>query len=97
MKNYEIDNLDKKILAQLLQEARTPYAKIAESLGVSAGTIHVRIEKMRQAGVIQGTKVKIEPKALGYDVCCFVGVFCLSIWLNGCCALFSCSSACRFG
>ena len=54
MKNYEIDNLDKKILAQLLQEARTPYAKIAESLSVSPGTIHVRIEKMRQAGIING-------------------------------------------
>ena len=75
MKNYEIDNLDKKILANLLQEARTPYAKIADSLGVSAGTIHVRIEKMRQAGVIKGTKVKIDAKSLGYDVCCFVGVY----------------------
>lgn len=75
MKNYQIDNLDKKILAHLLQEARTPYAKIAENLDVSAGTIHVRIEKMRQAGVIQGTKVRIDPKALGYDVCCFVGVY----------------------
>ena len=51
-KNYQIDNLDKSILSELLLEARTPYAKIAEQLDVSAGTIHVRIEKMRQAGII---------------------------------------------
>ncbi|MBD3666793.1 MAG: transcriptional regulator AsnC [Kangiella sp.] len=74
-KDYQIDNLDKSILSELLCEARTPYAKIAEQLNVSPGTIHVRIEKMRQAGIIKGTKVRIEPKALGFDVCCFVGIF----------------------
>lgn len=73
--NYQIDNLDKKILGFLLSEARTSYAKIAQDLEVSAGTIHVRVEKMRGAGIIQGTKVRISPKALGFDVCCFVGIF----------------------
>ncbi len=75
MENYRIDNLDKKILAELLQEAKTPYAQIAKKFEVSSGTIHVRIEKMRQAGIIQGTKVKVSPKALGFDVCCFVGIY----------------------
>ncbi len=73
--NYRIDNLDKQILAELLQEAKTPYAQIAKKFAVSAGTIHVRIEKMRQAGIIQGTKVKVSAKALGFDVCCFVGIY----------------------
>ncbi len=73
--NYQIDNLDKQILAELLQEAKTPYAQIAKKFAVSAGTIHVRIEKMRQAGIIQGTKVKVSAKALGFDVCCFVGIY----------------------
>lgn len=73
--NYQIDNLDKKILSELLKEAKTPYAQLAQRFDVSAGTIHVRIEKMRQAGIIQGTKVKVEPKVLGFDVCCFVGIY----------------------
>lgn len=37
-------------------------------------TIHVRVEKMKQAGIILGTQVEISPKKLGYDVCCFIGI-----------------------
>ncbi|WP_028864437.1 transcriptional regulator AsnC [Psychromonas aquimarina] len=72
--NYEIDNLDKEILNALSENARIPYAELAKNCAVSAGTIHVRIEKMKQAGIIEGTKVSINAKALGYDVCCFIGI-----------------------
>ncbi len=72
--NYEIDNLDKKILHALTDNARIPYAELAKKLAVSAGTIHVRVEKMKQAGIIKGTKVDISAKALGYDICCFIGI-----------------------
>ncbi len=69
-----LDDLDKKILTILIKDARTPYAEMAKSFGVSPGTIHVRVEKMRQAGVIQGTKIKTDTQKLGYDVCCFIGI-----------------------
>ncbi|WMN59025.1 transcriptional regulator AsnC [Pseudoalteromonas xiamenensis] len=71
---YQIDNLDKDILHALMRNARTPYAELAKRFDVSAGTIHVRVEKMKAAGIITGTKVEIDPKKLGYDVCCFIGV-----------------------
>ncbi|MCG7570755.1 transcriptional regulator AsnC [Pseudoalteromonas sp. CNC9-20] len=74
MDNYRFDNLDKSILKSLMSNARTPYAELAKQCGVSAGTIHVRIEKMRQAGVITGTQVRVDAKRLGYDVCCFIGI-----------------------
>ena len=74
MQNYEIDNLDKNILEALTENARIPYAELAKKLAVSAGTIHVRVEKMKLAGIIEGTKVSINAKNLGYDVCCFVGI-----------------------
>lgn len=74
MQNYEIDNLDKNILEALTENARIPYAELAKKLAVSAGTIHVRVEKMKNAGIIEGTKVSINAKNLGYDVCCFVGI-----------------------
>ena len=54
--------------------ARAAYAELAKRFDVSAGTIHVRVEKMKQAGIIQGTRVTINPKKLGFDVCCFIGV-----------------------
>jgi len=72
--NYQIDNLDKSILAALTENARVAYAELAKKFDVSAGTIHVRIEKMKQAGIIEGTKVVLNEKALGYDVCCFIGI-----------------------
>ncbi|MFC3034445.1 transcriptional regulator AsnC [Pseudoalteromonas fenneropenaei] len=71
---YQIDNLDRDILNALMENARTPYAELAKRFAVSAGTIHVRVEKMKQAGIITGTKVQIDSKKLGYDVCCFIGV-----------------------
>ncbi|KPU84011.1 transcriptional regulator, partial [Psychromonas sp. PRT-SC03] len=72
--HYEIDNLDKRILHALANNARVAYAELAKKFLVSAGTIHVRIEKMKIAGIIEKTKVVLNEKALGYDVCCFIGI-----------------------
>ncbi|CDZ78756.1 Regulatory protein AsnC [Legionella massiliensis] len=74
MENYQIDNLDKNILNALMKNARIPYAELAKNFDVSPGTIHVRIEKMRQAGIITGVHAQVDPKQLGYDVCCFIGI-----------------------
>ena len=74
MENYQIDNLDKQILHALMENARTAYAELAKRFNVSAGTIHVRVEKLKQAGIITGTQLSINTKRLGYDVCCFIGI-----------------------
>ncbi|QIW15341.1 transcriptional regulator AsnC [Pasteurellaceae bacterium RH1A] len=72
--NQQLDPLDRQILRALIDDARTPYAEMAKNFGVSAGTIHVRVEKMRQSGIIEGTKIRLNQRKLGYDVCCFIGV-----------------------
>ncbi|AHG85612.1 Regulatory protein AsnC [Bibersteinia trehalosi USDA-ARS-USMARC-190] len=69
-----LDRLDQQILRALIIDARTPYAEMAKQFGVSAATIHVRVEKMRQAGIIEGTKIRVNQRKLGYDVCCFIGI-----------------------
>ena len=69
-----IDKLDQMILRALIQDAKTPYAEMGKLFGVSAATIHVRVEKMRQSGIIEGTKIKVDERKLGYDVCCFIGI-----------------------
>ena len=74
MHNQQIDNLDKNILNALIEDARTPYAELGKRFNVSPATIHVRIEKMKAAGIVSGTKLTVEPKRLGYDVCCFIGI-----------------------
>lgn len=72
--NYTIDKLDQKILRDLMKDARVPYAELAKRFEVSPGTIHVRVEKLKQAGIIEGTRTKVNAKRLGYDVCCFIGI-----------------------
>lgn len=74
MPNQEIDNLDKKILNALIEDARTPYAELGKRFKVSPATIHVRIEKMKSSGIVVGTKLTVNPKRLGFDVCCFIGI-----------------------
>ena len=74
MENYLIDNLDRGILEALMGNARTAYAELAKQFGVSPGTIHVRVEKMKQAGIITGARIDVSPKQLGYDVGCFIGI-----------------------
>lgn len=74
MEKYQIDNLDKRILNALIKNARLPYAELAKQCAVSPATIHVRIEKMKSAGIVTGTHLAVNYKQLGYDVCCFIGI-----------------------
>ena len=69
-----MDGLDKNILNALAENARLSYAEIAKSNGVSPATVHVRVEKMRKAGVITGAKLSVNAKKLGYDITCFIGI-----------------------
>ncbi len=69
-----LDDLDRAILKTLMADARTPYAEMAKQFNVSPATIHVRIEKMKAADIIERTEVVVNEKKLGYDVCCFIGI-----------------------
>lgn len=71
---YQIDNVDKQILNILINDARVPYLEIARKLVVSGGTIHQRVEKMKNAGIIEGSQLKLNLKGLGFDVTVFIGV-----------------------
>ena len=71
---YQIDELDKKIINSLVGDARTSYAELGKRFSVSPATVHVRVEKLKTSGIITGTKLSIEPKELGFSVCCFIGI-----------------------
>lgn len=73
--NFEPDNLDLQILGILMEDATIPYTEIAKKLIVSGGTIHVRMKKMQDLGVIKGSHLMIDPQKIGYDICAFLGIF----------------------
>jgi Lrp/AsnC family transcriptional regulator for asnA, asnC and gidA len=70
-----LDDLDMQILDILIKDSRTPYLEIARHCHVSGGTIHVRMKKMEELGIIKGTKLIVDNSKLGYDVCCFIGIY----------------------
>jgi Lrp/AsnC family transcriptional regulator for asnA, asnC and gidA len=74
-KGVEIDFLDRKILTILMEDAVVPYTEIAKKLDVSAGTIHVRMKKLIELGVVVGSQLIINPSVIGYDICAFIGIF----------------------
>jgi len=74
-KGADLDALDRSILTILMKDAVVPYTEIAKQLEVSAGTIHVRMKKLSDLGVVIGSQLIINPTVIGYDICAFIGIF----------------------
>lgn len=74
MAKYSLDDIDRKILGYLIENARMPFLEIARECGISGAAIHQRVKKLEESGVIDGSRLKVSPRALGFDVCAFVGV-----------------------
>jgi Lrp/AsnC family transcriptional regulator for asnA, asnC and gidA len=70
-----LDQLDRQILSKLVEDGKTPYTDIAKQLFVSSGTIHVRMKKMEQMGIVKGSSVLIDYSKLGYDITAFLGIY----------------------
>ena len=74
MAKTTLDSTDKKILRFLIKNARTPFLEIARECGISGAAIHQRIKKLEDMGVIQGSRLVVVPKSLGFDVCAFISI-----------------------
>ena len=70
----KIDNLDKKIMGIISKNARLPFKDVAAECGVSRAAIHQRVQHLIDDGVIVGSSFEINPKALGYTTCTYVGM-----------------------
>ncbi len=73
MPNNQFDSLDCKILSLLSQNARKPFLEIARECGVSGAAVHQRIQKLSAQGVLQGFESLINPSAIGYETCAYIG------------------------
>jgi len=69
------DKLDYQIINEMMETAEISYADLGKKLFVSGGTIHVRIKKMQDTGIVKGTKLNVDLKAMGYDVIAFIGIY----------------------
>jgi Lrp/AsnC family transcriptional regulator, regulator for asnA, asnC and gidA len=71
----KIDGIDKIIIKHLVKDARTPILTIAREVGISGAAIHQRLRKLEHSKLILGSKMVLNPKALGYTTTAFVGIF----------------------
>lgn len=70
--SVEMDEVDVNILAILQEDARTPFTKIAEKLSVSDATIHLRVRKLEDAGVIEKYTIVLNEEKMGRPVTIYV-------------------------
>jgi DNA-binding Lrp family transcriptional regulator len=67
-----IDEIDRRLLAELQQDATQSYAALGQAVGLSAGAAHERVRKLRSAGVIRRTTIEVDAAALGSGVLAYV-------------------------
>jgi len=75
MSKIKLDEIDHQILDMLIDNTRIPFTDIAKKLLISAGTVHVRVKKMEDAGIIQGSSLTLDYVKLGYSFIAYVGVY----------------------
>ncbi|MFZ9057779.1 MAG: Lrp/AsnC family transcriptional regulator [Flavobacteriaceae bacterium] len=75
MNKVKLDEVDHQILDILIDNTRVPFTDISKKLLISAGTVHVRVKKMEEAGIIRGSSLNLDYIKLGYSFIAYVGIF----------------------
>ncbi|MGI9137951.1 MAG: Lrp/AsnC ligand binding domain-containing protein [Sediminibacterium sp.] len=70
-----LDKLDLQIIQAMMGDAEVSYADLGKQFFVSGGTIHVRIKKLEELGIVKGKRLAVDLKLLGYDIIAFIGIY----------------------
>lgn len=69
-----IDELDKKILGALNNNARMSFRQVAKDLGISPATLHNKVKKLENSGVLKGYIPLIDTESIGYNLMAIIGL-----------------------
>ena len=75
MTKIKLDDIDHQILDILIDNTRVPFTDISKRLLRSAGTVHVRVKKMEDAGIIKGSSLNLDYEKLGYSFIAYIGIY----------------------
>ncbi len=71
-----MDNIDARIIAALVRNARASYAVIGNEVGLSAPAVKRRVDRLRAVGAITGFSARVDPVAMGWTTEAYVELFC---------------------
>jgi DNA-binding Lrp family transcriptional regulator len=70
------DELDRRIVGALVENARATFAEIGAQVGLSAPAVKRRVDRLRASGAITGFSARVDPAALGWTTEAYVELFC---------------------
>jgi DNA-binding Lrp family transcriptional regulator len=71
-----IDDIDRRIVALLRDDARRSYQDIGQRVSLSAPAVKRRVDRLEREGVIRGYSANVDPAAFGWHTHAFVELFC---------------------
>lgn len=71
-----LDELDERIVAALVEDARASYAEIGGRVGLSAPAVKRRVDRLLASGAITGFSARVDPAALGWSTEAYVELYC---------------------
>jgi Lrp/AsnC family leucine-responsive transcriptional regulator len=69
-----IDQIDQKIVGELLEDGRLPIAELGRRVNLSSPAVAERLKRLERTGVITGYRAQVDPRALGYELLAIVRV-----------------------
>jgi Lrp/AsnC family leucine-responsive transcriptional regulator len=70
----DVDDIDRRLVALLVADARASYAELARAVGLSAPSVHDRVRRLERSGAITGYAAVVDPHAVGLGVTALVGI-----------------------
>ncbi|MDT5091904.1 MAG: hypothetical protein QOH60_1267 [Mycobacterium sp.] len=74
VQDVAIDDVDRRILSALHDDARIPNSVLADMVGIAASTCHGRLRRLQDAGVIRGFYTDVDPAAIGRPLQAMISV-----------------------
>ncbi len=67
-----LDDIDRKLLKELQEDARTSYAELGRRVGLTTPAVIERVHKLEDAGIITGYRAEIDTSRVGLPITAFV-------------------------
>jgi DNA-binding Lrp family transcriptional regulator len=65
---FALDDIDRKLLGELLKDSKRSYRELAKAIGVSAATVINHVQRLESAGVIKDYSIRLDHERLGYEL-----------------------------